>query len=74
MHFDETHYYDKNNLKPQKFADDKWHQENDEFFANFTNILDTSNSISKFNTILWKSSKTYLYSNQFHGSLFFRIF
>ncbi len=32
----------KTDLNPKDFADENWHKENDELFANFTDILDAS--------------------------------
>ena len=64
VHFDEVHYYDKKDIKPKEFADDEWHKEDDELFANLRNILDTSKAIPDFNIILCKSFETYPYSNE----------
>lgn len=42
LHFDEAHRYDKKDLKPQDFSDDEWHKEDDELFADPTDIWDAS--------------------------------
>lgn len=42
MHFDKAHNYDKNDLKPQDFADHKWYKKDDKLFTNPIDIIDTS--------------------------------
>ncbi len=67
MYFDETHCYDRKYLKPEEFAVDKWHEEDDKLFADFTNIVDASESAPEFNTIPCKSNKIYFYSDKSCG-------
>lgn len=59
MYFDDAHHYNKKNLKPQDFTNNEYHKEDNEFFADSTDILDASKLISEFNTILHKSSYSY---------------
>lgn len=61
MHFDEAQYYDYNDRKSKKFANDEKHKKDDELFADFMNILDASKPTFEFNIIPCKSSKTYSY-------------
>ena len=65
MYFDEVHYYDKKDLKSQKFGDDEWQKEDDELFADLTDIIDASEPTFKFNIIL---CKTYPYFDKLYGS------
>ncbi len=60
LHFDEAHCYDKKDLKPQDFADDKWHKEDDELFADPIDILDADESILELNSIPHKGFETNL--------------
>ncbi len=45
VHFNEAHRYDRKDLKPQAFADDKWQKEDNELFADPIDILATSKPI-----------------------------
>lgn len=65
MHFDEAHLYDKENLETQEFTDHKWHEEDDELFADPTAILDASELFSELGTIFQKTSP---YFNESCGS------
>ena len=68
VHFHEAHLYDKKDLKPQEFADDEWHKEDDELFADPTDIQDTSEPTPEWHTIPRKSSQTHPYSDESRGS------
>lgn len=46
-------------------TNNKWHKENNELFADLTDILNASKPISPFNTIQ-KSYKTYVYFDESH--------
>ncbi len=62
LHFDEAHRYDKKDLKLQDFAYDKWHKEDDELFADPTDILDVDEPILELNSIPHKGFETNPYS------------
>ena len=68
VHFDEAHRYDKKDLKPQDFADDEWHKEDDELFADPTDIIDASEPFSEFSTIPQRSSETNPYFDNSRNS------
>ncbi len=68
LHFDEGHPYDKKDLKPQDFADDEWNKEDDELFADPTDILDADEPILELNSILHKGFETNPYSEESHAS------
>lgn len=61
MQFDETHYYDNKGLDSQHFANNEQYEENNELFADLTDIMNTSKSTPKFSIIFHKSFGTYLY-------------
>lgn len=67
MYFDKAYRYNRKYLKPGEFADDAQHIEDDKLFADLTDILDASKSVSEFNTIPCKSNKTYPYPNKSCG-------
>lgn len=67
VHFNESHCYDKKDLKPQDFADDKWHKEDVELFVDPTDILVASKSIPEFYSIPCKTYETYPYLDKSCG-------
>lgn len=42
VHFDEAHCYDRKDLIPEDFADDEWHEIDNELFADPSDILDAN--------------------------------
>ena len=52
-------------MNPQEFADDRWQKEDNELFADPTDMLDTSESTPEFNTI---PGKTYPYFDELYDS------
>ncbi len=64
LHFGEAHSYDKKDLKPQDFPDDEWHKEDDELFADPTDILDADEPIFELNSIPHKGFETNPYSEE----------
>ncbi len=68
LHFDEAHHYDKKDLKPQDFADDEWNKEDDELFADPTDILDADKPILELNSIPHKGFETYPYTEESRAS------
>ena len=68
LHFDEAHRYDKKDLKPQDFADDEWHKEDDELFADPTDILDADEPILELNSIPHKGFETNPYFEESRAS------
>ncbi len=64
VHCDKAHHYDRMDLQPQNFADNEWHKEDDELFANPTDILDASEPIPQLDTTQ-KIYETYPYSDEF---------
>ena len=70
MHFDAIHHYDRKDLKPQDFANDKWHKEDNELFADPINIFDVSKPISPLVTTR-KIYETYPYSDELRISSLF---
>lgn len=50
MHFVKSHRYDTKDPKPQNFANNKWHNKDDELFADATYFLDSSKSVTQPNT------------------------
>lgn len=71
MHFDESHLYNKKDLKPHKLPNNKWHREDDELLANCKDILDASKPIFEWNNTLSKSFKTYFHSDELYSLLLF---
>ena len=53
--------YDKKDLKPQEFADDEWHREDDELFAD---PMDASEPVPELNTIPQNNYGTHPYSDE----------
>ncbi len=64
LHFDEAYRYDKKDLKPQDFTDDEWHKEDDELFADPTDIVDADEPILELNSIPHKELETNPYSEE----------
>lgn len=64
MHFDKTHCYDKKELQPQKFAENEVYKQDNELFADFTNILDISEPVPQLDDIFQKSFETHPFSNE----------
>ena len=62
---------DKKDLKPQDFADDEWHKEDDKLFADPTDILDANESNLELNSILHKGFETNLQSEELYASSLF---
>lgn len=50
MHFDEIYHYDRKDLKAQNFANDEWHKEENELYADPIDILDVSEPIPQLDT------------------------
>lgn len=68
LHFNEVHYYDWKDLKPQHFDDDEWNKEDNKLFAGLIDIIDVSEPVPEINTILWNGSETYSYLNESRNS------
>ncbi len=68
LHFDKAHCYNEKFLKPQDFADDKWHKKDDELFADPTDILDTDELIFELNSIHHKGFGINPYSKESRSS------
>ncbi len=64
LHFDEANCYDKKDLRPQDFAVDEWNKEDDELFADSTDILDADEPILELNSIPHKGFETNPYSEE----------
>ena len=64
VQFDKAYLYDRKDLKPQEFPDDKWNNEDDEFFVDPTDIRDASEPTPEWQSIPSKISKTYPYSDE----------
>ena len=68
LRFDEAHQYGKKYLKPQDFADDKWYKEDDELFADPTDILVDDEPIFELTSIRHKGFETNPHSKESRGS------
>lgn len=55
-------------MKSEEFAGDNWQKNDDELFADPTDIMDSSKPNPESYIIPRKSSKTYPYSDKSHGS------
>ncbi len=61
FHFDEAHCYYKGELKSQNFADNEWSKDDDELFADLTDIIDANEPILELNSISDKAFEKNLY-------------
>ncbi len=68
LYFDRVHRYEKKDLKPEDFADDEWNKEDDELFADPTDIFDADEPILELNSIPHKGSETNFYSQESRSS------
>ena len=61
FHFDKAHCYYKGELKSQNFADNEWSKDDDELFADLTDIIDANEPILELNSISDKAFEKNLY-------------
>ncbi len=64
VHYDEANRYYKKDLIFQDFAYNEWHKEDDELFADCTDILDASEAIFDLKMIPEKGFEMYPYSDE----------
>lgn len=50
VHFDEAHRYDRKDLMPEDFANNEWHETDDELFADPSDILDANTNTDNEST------------------------